>query len=48
MTRKSVIRIIIAAAMGAMLALSGLTLGMWQYWVILALWIVDGINEGIK
>jgi uncharacterized membrane protein len=48
MSRKTAARWLIAGGMGATLALCGLTLASWQYWVVLCLWIADGINEGIN
>lgn len=46
MSRKTILRWLIAGAMGAALGFSGLTLTSWQYWVIWCLWIADSINEG--
>lgn len=45
MTRKFILGIILAAAMGFVMAAAGITLVMWQWWVVMALYCANDLNE---
>lgn len=48
MSRKTIVCILLAGILGALLGSLGITPGMWQTWAIMVLYVGNGINERTK